>query len=113
MTDQPTPLSTDATASAPKTVIVYSTSWCGDCRRSKNWLKTNGIAFTDIDIEVDEAAALQVQQLNNGQQSVPTIVFPDGAILVEPSNRQLAVQAEQSLGITTPDSARARGANQG
>lgn len=111
MIEQPSSTPQDAPAPSQKSLLMYSTSWCGDCRRSKNWLNANGIAFTEIDIDEDSAAAEQVRRLNHGSQAVPTIVFPDGAILVEPSNRQLALQVEQSLGITTPDSARARGAN--
>jgi mycoredoxin len=92
----------------PQQIIVYSTTWCGDCRRSKRWLKDNNIPFTEIDIEQDAPAADHVRQLNHGSATVPTIVFPDGAILAEPSNAALALQVEKSLGTTTPDAERAR-----
>ncbi len=84
-------------------IIMYTTTWCGDCRRSKRWLKEHNIPFTEIDIEQDEQAATYVRQVNNGSATVPTIVFPDGAILAEPSNAALARQVEHSLGITTPE----------
>lgn len=89
-------------------IIMYSTGWCGDCRRSKKWLNENGVPYIEIDIDQDEAASAIVMQLNHGRRTIPTIVFPDGALLVEPSNRQLAAQVETSLGITTPDAERAR-----
>ncbi|WP_297167372.1 mycoredoxin [Thermogemmatispora sp.] len=71
-------------------IKVYATSWCGDCRRARRWLDEHHIAYDYIDIEKDEQAAAYVMQVNGGLRSVPTIVFPDGTILVEPSNRELA-----------------------
>ncbi len=94
-------------AAMDKTIIMYSTTWCGDCRRSKRWLNENNVPFKDVNIEENEEGLHYVVQINNGSQTVPTIVFPDGAILVEPSNTQLAVQVEKSLGISTPDSQKA------
>jgi mycoredoxin len=89
-------------------IVMYSTTWCGDCRRSKRWLNENNIPYTEIDIEEDAQAAAYVDQVNHGRAVVPTIIFPDGAILTEPSNTALALQVEHSLGITTPDAERAR-----
>ncbi|MBA3824431.1 MAG: mycoredoxin [Ktedonobacterales bacterium] len=80
---------------APTGIIVYSTRWCGDCRRSKRWLDEHGVAYTNIDIDQDAAAAEYVRSVNDGNQAVPTIVFPDGSILVEPSNTALAAQVEK------------------
>src|SRR5579883_3133832 len=80
------------TTSAPKRqtgIIMYSTSWCGDCRRSKKVFAALGVPYTEIDIEQHEDAAETVRRLNNGSQSVPTIIFPDGTKLVEPSNATL------------------------
>ncbi len=91
-----------------KTIIMYSTTWCGDCRRSKRWLTENNVPFKDVNIEENEDGMRYVVQVNNGSQTVPTIVFPDGAILVEPSNVQLAAQVEKSLGISTSDSQKAK-----
>ena len=70
-------------------ITLYTTSWCGDCRRSKHWLDTNGISYTEINIEEDEKAMQFVQEVNKGMNSVPTIVFPDGSSLTEPSNKDL------------------------
>ena len=85
---------------------VYTTTWCGDCRRSKRWLRDNNIPFTEINIGEDEHAAEYVRKLNGGSQSVPTIVFPDGTVMAEPSNRALALQVAKILHIDTPDAKR-------
>lgn len=73
-------------------VLFYSTSWCGDCLHSRHILKDSGIEFEEINIDKDEESAKKVMSLNNGYRSVPTIVFPDGTILVEPSNQELLAQ---------------------
>ena len=73
-------------------ITMYATSWCGDCRFAKRWFDSHGIAYDYIDIEKDDAAAAHVVELNHGNQSVPTIVFPDGSILVEPDARALAAK---------------------
>jgi mycoredoxin len=70
-------------------IIVYGTSWCSDCRRAQRVLDLNKVAYTYVNIEHDEEAAEYVVRVNKGHRSVPTIVFPDGAILVEPSNLEL------------------------
>ena len=70
-------------------IKFYSTSWCGDCRRSRKVFQALGVSFTDIDIEENPEAAEIVRKVNRGAQSVPTIIFPDGAVLVEPSNAVL------------------------
>ncbi|MBK8432497.1 MAG: NrdH-redoxin [Chloroflexi bacterium] len=74
------------------TILMYSTTWCGDCRRAKNFFNEYGVAFTEINIEHEPDAAEIVRRLNGGYQSVPTILFPDGSVLVEPSNRELAAK---------------------
>jgi mycoredoxin len=73
-----------------QTIKMYVTTWCGDCRMAKRWFDSHGISYEYINIEEDEKAAAYVARLNRGYQSVPTIVFPDGTILVEPSPRELA-----------------------
>lgn len=73
-------------------IIFYGTPWCGDCYRSRQLLIEAGIEYTEIDIDQDAEAAERVIQLNKGYRSVPTIVFPDGTILVEPSNLELTTE---------------------
>ncbi len=72
-----------------ETIIIYGTSWCGDCRRARAFFDKNQIAYQWIDIDRDPAARQLVEKINHGNRSVPTIVFPDGDILVEPRESQL------------------------
>ena len=70
-------------------VVMYSTVWCGYCKRLKTAMKASGIAFTEVDIEHDPAAADFVMSVNGGNQTVPTVVFPDGAAVTNPSIGQV------------------------
>ena len=76
-------------APTPQPIVMYTTTWCSDCRRAKKVFAALAVPYTEIDIEQDENAAQRVRELNNGSQSVPTILFPDGSTLVEPSNSTL------------------------
>ncbi len=67
-----------------ETLTMYSTPWCGYCQRLKFQLKREGIAFTEINIEDDPKAAELVQQINGGNQTVPTVVLPDGTAMTNP-----------------------------
>ena len=67
------------------TVTMYSTPWCGYCRRLKTQLDSAGIAYTEIDIEAHPDAAALVEKINDGNQTVPTVVFPDGTAATNPS----------------------------
>lgn len=69
---------------------MYATAWCGDCFRAKRFLDTHAVEYEYIDINEDPEGARIVEQTNNGSRSVPTIIFPDGSVLVEPSDRELA-----------------------
>jgi mycoredoxin len=64
---------------------MYSTTWCGYCQRLKAQLGREGISFTEVDIELDEAAAALVETVNGGNRTVPTVVFPDGSAATNPS----------------------------
>ena len=75
--------------------VIYGTEWCGDCKRSKKFLDRKKIPYTWVDIDDDEEAREITMKLNSGKAKVPTIVFDDDSILVEPSNFQLA----EKLGI--------------
>lgn len=68
---------------------MYTTPWCGFCRRLKRQLAREGIEVTEIDIERDPAAADYVMSVNGGNQTVPTVVFPDGTALTNPSAAQV------------------------
>jgi mycoredoxin len=80
------------------TLIMYGTPWCGDCRRSRRLLDQRQVAYQYIDIETDDAARQRVIEVNQGNQSVPTIIFPDGSVLVEPSNAALGAHLD-ALGL--------------
>src|SRR5690606_21722570 len=74
------------------TFTMYSTPWCGYCHRLKGQLEREGIEFDMVDIEqVPEAVAI-VEQANNGNQTVPTLVFADGTALTNPSVAQVKAQ---------------------
>jgi glutaredoxin-like protein len=71
-------------------IVVYGTLWCPDCWRSRRLLDRNSVAYCWVDIDRDAQARAFVERTNKGMRSVPTIVFPDGSILVEPSDHELA-----------------------
>ncbi|MFN0284530.1 MAG: mycoredoxin [Kineosporiaceae bacterium] len=72
-------------APAPGTITMYSTTWCGYCRRLKGQLERAGIGYTEVNIEQAPDAADFVMQVNNGNQTVPTVLFPDGTAATNPS----------------------------
>jgi mycoredoxin len=80
-------------------LIMYTTSWCGYCRNLKRQLARDGIDIAEVDIEHDESAADYVMSVNGGNQTVPTLLFPDGTALVNPSAAQVRARlAEVSVG---------------
>jgi len=78
-----------------KFIKVYGTSWCPHTAQTRQCLKRHGIRYDWCDIEEDEVGCAFVEKVNRGNRSVPTIVFPNGSILVEPSNLEL----EKKLGL--------------
>jgi mycoredoxin len=71
---------------------LYSTPWCGYCHRLKSQLQREGISFDEVDIEAQPEAAAIVERANNGNQTVPTLVFADGTALTNPSVAQVKAQ---------------------
>jgi mycoredoxin len=71
-------------------VTMYTTGWCGFCVRLKFGLQRAGIAYDEVDIEDTPDAAELVMQVNGGNRTVPTVVFPDGTALTNPSVEQVA-----------------------
>lgn len=67
------------------TITMYSTTWCGYCRRLKTQLDSQGIAYREVNIEEDPQAAAFVESVNGGNQTVPTVLFPDGSTATNPS----------------------------
>lgn len=71
-------------------IIIYGTSWCGDTKRARQYFEQNQIEYEWVDIDKDKTARAYVEEVNQGYRSVPTILFPDGSLLVEPTITQLA-----------------------
>ncbi len=92
-------MSIEKTDSKPRLttpLIVYATQWCGDCVRAKRVLDQYGVPYQWIDVDEDQDSMRVVERLNRGYHSVPTIIFPDGSHLTEPSSRELT----EKLGLT-------------
>ena len=66
-------------------ITMYSTTWCGYCRRLKISLDSEGILYKEVNIEEDEEAAAWVMGVNGGNQTVPTLRFDDGGALTNPT----------------------------
>ena len=75
-------------------IVMYTTPWCGYCRNLKRQLDSSGIGYTEIDIEQDPASASYVESVNDGNQTVPTVVFPDGSAATNPSLRDVKLRLE-------------------
>ncbi len=71
-------------------ILIYGTNWCSDCLRTQRFFRQHKIEFKWIDVDRYPEAEQFVLNVNQGLRSVPTIVFQDGSILVEPSDRQLS-----------------------
>ncbi|HEU0294092.1 MAG TPA: glutaredoxin domain-containing protein [Anaerolineales bacterium] len=80
---------TDRYTLTPTQIVMYTTEYCSDCLRVKRFFEANEIRHLRVGLEGNEQATEFVIQVNNGYRSVPTIVFPDGSILVEPSWEEL------------------------
>ncbi len=71
---------------------MYGTTWCGDCKRAKTFFGEHRVQYEFIDIEDDADGLRFVEEINHGKRIIPTIVFPEGSVLVEPSNAELAAK---------------------
>ncbi len=76
----------------PPKITLYGTNWCGDCFRARQFFKNHTVPYDFLNIDRDKAAEQFVLQTNHGMRSVPTIVFEDGTVMVEPTNRELAIK---------------------
>ena len=76
---------TDLYTFNPSQIVMYATEYCADCIRAKKFFEANNIPHLRVGLEGDEQATEFVLQVNKGYRSVPTIIFPDGSILVEPN----------------------------
>ena len=78
---------------------MYSTPWCGYCHRLKGQMEREGIAFEVIDIEQQPEAAEIVERVNNGNQTVPTLVYADGTAQTNPSLAQVKAKLEELASV--------------
>ena len=74
-------------------ITVYGAPWCPDCKRSNKFPGEQRVPYNRVDIDQDEGRRSYLQQANNGRQIIPTILFGDGSILVEPSNAEMAANS--------------------
>lgn len=79
-------------------LTMYTTPWCGYCHRLKSQLDREGIGYETVDIEQDPAAAGFVISVNGGNQTVPTVRFPDGTTLTNPTIVQVKERLAASAG---------------
>jgi len=82
-------MSTDLYSLKPTQIVMYAVEWCPDCRRAKFFFKRKQIDVLEVDVNADKKGEAFVKELNSGNRSVPTIIFPDGSMMVEPSTEEL------------------------
>jgi mycoredoxin len=70
-------------------LTMYTTPWCGYCVRLKRQLDREGVEYEVVDIEREPSAEAYVKSVNDGNATVPTVVFPDGSVMTNPSIRQI------------------------
>ncbi len=75
-------------------IVFYATKYCPDCYRARKILDERGIPYDYVDINRDPEGQAYVEQVNNGNRSVPTIRFPNGEVLVEPSSSALKTKLD-------------------
>jgi mycoredoxin len=87
---------TDLYSLTPSQIVMYVTEYCTDCLRAKKFFEARNIPHLRVSLEGDDQATEFVMQINRGNRSVPTIVFPDGSVLVEPSWEELKARFSDS-----------------
>ncbi len=80
----------------PSQIVMYTTDYCPDCLRAKKFFEANNIPYLRVGLEGNADAIEFVKRVNHGYRSVPTIIFPDGSILVEPNVEELRAKFSQS-----------------
>ena len=86
----------DLYTTAPTQIVIYATEYCSDCIRAKKFFEVNNIPHLKVGLEGNAEATEFVMHVNHGYRSVPTIVFPDGSILVEPGWEELKAKFSNS-----------------
>lgn len=75
-------------------IVMYGADWCGDCRRAQRLLEQRGARYRYFDVEHDERAREEARRIGNSSK-IPVIVMPDGSVLVEPTDPELAAKLDQ------------------
>lgn len=70
-------------------LVVYGTDWCPDVRRSRSVLDAAGVTYHYVDLDQDKAATTLVRRLQRGRRRIPTLLWPDGTFLIEPTDEDL------------------------
>jgi mycoredoxin len=86
----------DLYTTIPTQIVMYTTEYCPDCVRAKKFFEVNHIPHLRVGLEGNAEATAFVMQVNHGYRSVPTIIFPDGSILVEPDWEELQAKFSMS-----------------
>jgi mycoredoxin len=73
----------------PTQIVMYATEYCSDCMRAKKFFEANDIPYLRVGLEGNREATEFVMRVNHGNKSVPTLIFPDGSVMVEPSWEEL------------------------
>lgn len=84
----------------PNQIVMYTTSWCGDCHAARAFLNEHNIEYTEVNIEEDEEAVKLVMRVNNGKRSVPTFEIDGHYFNTSPFSPEKRKQLAQALGIT-------------
>ncbi len=71
-------------------ILVYGAKWCPDAKRARAFMDSHGIVYDWFDVDEVQGGREIVKEINKGKFVVPTIIFPDGTKLVEPSDQELA-----------------------
>jgi glutaredoxin len=69
---------------------LFGAEWCADCRRTKSWLRRHAVPFVEYDTDRDPALRARAAEIAGGRTSIPVVVTPEGTVLVEPTNVELA-----------------------
>jgi glutaredoxin len=82
---------TEADGRVPNTdrTLLFGADWCGDCQRTKSWLRRHDVPFTEFDTDADESVRERAAAIA-GSGRIPVLVTPDGTVLVEPTSVELA-----------------------
>ena len=70
------------------TMTMYTTSWCGHCRRLKRQMDEAGMAYREVDVETEPAAGARIERVTGGYRTVPTVEV-SGRLLVNPTIGEL------------------------